>query len=165
MSAKTDELFPWCLKTLEMIPQRLRTLLVSFQITIWIQDGFFYILLAHSVCGFMSVSNISEKRMNRCNVPFFEVGPWWKEKKRVGRFWGAPYHKLGREILFALFANSKSDPFSIFVIAMAHDTLYHSYTCCTKTQMYYDFSVKYQIEFKTLLIVFKGLHGKAPTYI
>ena len=25
--------------------------------------------------------------------------------------------------------------------------------------------VKYQIEFKTLLIVFKGLHGKAPTYI
>ena len=31
--------------------------------------------------------------------------------------------------------------------------------------MYYDFSVKYQIEFKTLLIVFKGLHGKAPTYI
>ena len=24
---------------------------------------------------------------------------------------------------------------------------------------------KYQIEFKTLLIVFKGLHGKAPTYI
>ena len=25
--------------------------------------------------------------------------------------------------------------------------------------------VKYRIEFKTLLIVFKGLHGKAPTYI
>ena len=25
--------------------------------------------------------------------------------------------------------------------------------------------IKYQIEFKTLLIVFKGLHGKAPTYI
>ena len=26
-------------------------------------------------------------------------------------------------------------------------------------------SVKYRIEFKTLLIVFKELHGKAPTYI
>ena len=40
------------------------------------------------------------------------------------------------------------------------------YDCITPTLvMLHWLPVKYQIEFKTLLIVFKGLHGKAHTYI
>ena len=42
-----------------------------------------------------------------------------------------------------------------------YDRIYNS---CTRVTLHW-LPVKYRIEFKTLLIVFKGFHGKAPTYI